>query len=45
MSVRLLAEAEADVAGAAAWYDGQRPGLGQDFLDAIADALQVIERS
>lgn len=26
-------EAEADLADAEAWYDAQRPGLGDEFLD------------
>lgn len=31
--VRLRPEADRDVAAAASWYEQQRHGLGQDFLD------------
>ena len=31
--VRLRPEADRDVAAAASWYEQQRQGLGQDFLD------------
>ena len=37
-------EAEADLADARAWYDGKRPGLGDDFLHRVEDALSSIER-
>ena len=32
-AVRLRPEAELDLAGAASWYEQQRRGLGQEFLD------------
>ncbi len=40
--VRLRPEADRDVAVAASWYEQQRPGLGQEFLDeflAVSDRL------
>jgi ParE toxin of type II toxin-antitoxin system, parDE len=45
MRVRLLVEAEAEAREASRWYDQQRSGLGQDFLDALAHTLEAIERS
>lgn len=35
--------AEADLADARAWYDDQRPGLGDEFLTSIADAFSRLE--
>ena len=32
-AIRRLKEVEADQLAAAAWYDAQQPGLGDDFLD------------
>lgn len=32
-AVRLRPEAERDLAAAASWYEQQRAGLGQEFLD------------
>ncbi len=37
--VRLEAEAEDELDASAAWYERQRPGLGQDFIDEVAAAL------
>jgi hypothetical protein len=55
VEVRLRPEAEEDLAESAAWYEQQRSGLGQEFLDealatcfAIADipnGFAVIHRS
>ena len=33
VEVRLRPEAEQDLSDAATWYEEQRPGLGQRFLD------------
>lgn len=41
--VLLRTAAEVDVEEARAWYDGQRPGLGYEFLLATADALRQLE--
>jgi hypothetical protein len=32
------------LAEAYAWYEGQRPGLGDEYLDAIARCVASIER-
>lgn len=40
--VRLRPEAEQDLADAAAWYEEQRPGLGQRFLDEAQVTLAAI---
>jgi plasmid stabilization system protein ParE len=43
--VRLRPEAEQDLAAAARWYEDQRPGLGQEFLDeALATFSAITER-
>ena len=33
--VRLREEAELDLAEAATWYESQRSGLGNEFLDSV----------
>lgn len=40
----LRPEAEQDLAAVRDWYDRQRAGLGDEFLDAIALALRVLAR-
>lgn len=40
----LSAEAEADLAKAAAWYEEQRAGLGLEFTRAVRALLATIER-
>ncbi len=40
--IRLRTEAENDIFEAASWYEGQRSGLGHDFLDAIESIFQLI---
>lgn len=37
-------EALDEVAAAAAWYDDQRTGLGEDLVAALDDVLERIER-
>jgi toxin ParE1/3/4 len=45
VDVRLRTEAEQDLADAAMWYEEQRPGLGQEFLDeALAIFSTIAER-
>lgn len=41
-TVRLRAEAETDLAEAAAWYENRRPRLGRDFLNEISASLSGI---
>jgi plasmid stabilization system protein ParE len=43
--VRLRPEVEGDLLEAAVWYEGQRAGLGEDFLDAAAFTLSRIASS
>jgi len=38
-------EAEQDIASARAWYDKQRPGLGDDFLDAVQETFDALIRA
>jgi len=40
----VLPETELEAAEAAIWYDDQRPGLGDDFLDELGRALDHIRR-
>jgi plasmid stabilization system protein ParE len=40
--VRLRLEAEEDLEEAATWYEAQRSGLGQQFLDEVVKALVTI---
>lgn len=42
LRVRLRREAECDVEEAAQWYERQREGLGQLFLDEVLRTLQGI---
>jgi plasmid stabilization system protein ParE len=45
VDVRLRPEAEQDLAESARWYEDQRPGLGQEFLDeALATFAAIAER-
>ena len=36
-------EAEADIGNAYAWYEIQRPGLGQRFLDELSRCLDQVQ--
>jgi plasmid stabilization system protein ParE len=40
--LELHAEAEAELAAAAAWYDDQRPGLGDDLLEEVDVACEAL---
>jgi plasmid stabilization system protein ParE len=42
LEIRLRTEAEQDLADAAAWYEGQRQGLGHEFLDEVLTMLSSI---
>ncbi len=37
-------EASAELEDAAVWYNGQRPGLGVEFVEAVDAALEQIAR-
>lgn len=45
MKLRIVSEAEAEMRGAAAWYEKQCEGLGAEFLVAVDSAIQRIARS
>lgn len=36
-------EANEELVGTALWYEERQPGLGDDFLDEVEDALRRIE--
>ena len=42
MRVEYHPEAQRDLIDAAEWYEGQREGLGSDFLDAVDAAVVTI---
>jgi hypothetical protein len=41
--LRIHAEAANEAAEAAAWYEKERPGLGEDFFRAVDAALDLLE--
>ncbi len=45
LEVHLRPEAEADIEEAARWYEKQREGLGQDFLDELLFAIDTISEN
>jgi len=47
MAIELIfaPEAEQDIAEAFAWYEDQRPGLGEDFLRCVDACIQATRRS
>ena len=42
VEVRLRPEAEQDLADAATWYEGARPGLGEQFLEEMRSVISSI---
>ena len=42
LEIRLRPEAEEDLADAAVWYEAQRSGLGQEFLDRVFSTFNLI---
>jgi toxin ParE1/3/4 len=46
MAVELVIapDAELDVAAAYVWYEGRRPGLGEEFLSSVDACLESIRR-
>ena len=42
MRVRFRLEAAADVESARAWYDEQRSGLGDEYIEALEHAIELI---
>ena len=47
MAVELVIapEAEQDIAEAYGWYEGQRSGLGEEFLSCVDACLEAIRRA
>jgi plasmid stabilization system protein ParE len=47
MAVRIVtaSEAEQDVADAYGWYEGQRAGLGEEFLNCVDACIEAIRRT
>lgn len=43
--VRILEEAAEEAAEAAAWYEAEMPGLGNDFSGAVDAAIDLIEEN
>jgi toxin ParE1/3/4 len=43
--IKLHADAEAELEEAAVWYDGQRPGLGDELLAEVQDGLAIIAQA
>jgi hypothetical protein len=44
VTVQVLPQAWKEAVEAAAWYDGKRSGLGDDFLDEVDQSLARIEQ-
>ena len=42
MTVRFRSEAASDVVLAREWYDAQRPGLGDEFVQALERVIDPI---
>lgn len=42
MTVRFRSEAASDVLLAREWYDGQRPGLGDDFVRSLEQVIDLV---
>ncbi len=42
---RLSKEAESDIYNSYAWYENQREGLGEEFLESLDSAEQAIARN
>jgi plasmid stabilization system protein ParE len=47
MAAKLIVvpEAQQDVADAFGWYEGRRPGLGEEFLSCVDASIQAIRRT
>lgn len=45
MNLVVRPAAAADVDEAFLWYDARRPGLGEEFLAAVGEALQRVRES
>lgn len=45
LPIRLLAEAEDELAGAAEWYEDCKEGLGDDFTDRVKAVFRRVARN
>ncbi len=45
MILKLHRRAEAEIREAATWYNGQTPGLGKRFLQAVHESFELLERN
>lgn len=43
MRVRFRTEAVADVTLAREWYEAKRPGLGDAFVDSLAEVIDLVQ--
>lgn len=43
MSIQFRPAASRDVDDAYSWYEGERPGFGEEFLDALLKQLMLID--
>lgn len=41
----ITSEAKQDISRAYGWYEGQRPGLGAGFLEAIESCIHSLQRN
>lgn len=41
----IASEAERDIDGAYAWYEGRRAGLGEEFMSCVDACIQAITRT
>ncbi len=44
VELAIAPEAESDIAEACVWYEGRRPGLGDEFLSSVDACLASIVR-
>ena len=45
LKIRLRPEAETDIESAAVWYERQRKGLGEEFLDEVLNVCKTISEN
>ncbi len=45
MNLNIIAEAQDDIAVAALWYENERKGLGEGFINAVEKSLRSITKT
>jgi plasmid stabilization system protein ParE len=45
VKLQLHFQARQELEAAAAWYENERPGLGDEFIEELSDAFSTIETS